>query len=139
MYKKTIAMIAAVLACAATISGCNDKTAESQTSSANSTAQSAVWSEASSAVSETNSTEEVKELLTNLTFANKGTRQNGFLMGDVDGPAYCVYSKVGYNKASFEVNLKDIKINLKRKSDKKHMNAYMFLELIFIITKIKAG
>lgn len=127
MYKKIFVLIAAVLICAVTISGCTEKSTESQTSSSNPTAQSAVQSETSSAVSETNSIEEVRQLLTNLTFANKGTRANGYLMGDLDGPAYCVYSKVGYNKASFEVNLKDIKINLKRNSDSKHMNAYMFL------------
>ena len=127
MHKKIFALVAAILICAATISGCTEKENVSQTNSQNSTEQSSIQSEVSTAVSNTTSTEEVKELLTNLTFANVGTRANGYLMGDLDGPAYCVYSKVGYNKASFEVNLKDIKINLKRKSDSKHMNAYMFL------------
>ena len=125
MNKKIIALFAAILLSTATISSCSDNQTESLTS--NSNGQSFAQSDTSAAVSNTNSTEEVKELLTNLTFANKGTRANGYLMGDLDGPAYCVYSKVGYNKASFEVNLKDIKINLKRKSDSKHVNAYMFL------------
>ena len=127
MHKKNFALFAAVLVCAAAISGCNEKKNESSTNSQLTSEQSAVLSEASAAVSNTTSIEEVKELLTNLTFANKGLRKDGYLMGDVDGPAYCVYSNVGYNKASFEVDLKNVKINLKRKSDGKHMNAYMFL------------
>lgn len=77
--------------------------------------------------SETSREEEIKTMLTNLTFNNKGTRKDGFLMGDIDGPAYCVYSKIGYNKASFEVDLSRIKMDLTRKSDGKHINAYMFL------------
>ncbi len=38
-----------------------------------------------------------KEKLSNLTFATP----SGKKMGDNDGPAYCVYSNVGYNKAEF--------------------------------------
>lgn len=59
---------------------------------------------------------------TNLDFDNKGKK-----MGDSDGPAYCVYSKVGYNKASMDVLISKLKVNSIRKSDKKFVNMYMFL------------
>lgn len=60
--------------------------------------------------------------ITSLTWTNSGDS-----MGDWDGPAYVVYSKTGYNKASFDIALSKIKINMVRKSDKKWANTYLFL------------
>lgn len=60
--------------------------------------------------------------ITSLTWKNSGDS-----MGDWDGPAYVVYSKTGYNKASFDIALSKIKINMVRKSDKKWANTYLFL------------
>ncbi len=62
------------------------------------------------------------KVITNLDYDNgKGK------MGDNDGPAYCVYSKRGYNKASMDVKISEMKINTLRTSDRKFVNAYMFL------------
>lgn len=59
---------------------------------------------------------------TNLGFKNSGRYQ-----GDNDGPAYVVYSKIGYNKASFEFHMSKAKVNMRRKSDDKWTNSYIFL------------
>ena len=59
---------------------------------------------------------------TNLEFINSGRYQ-----GDNDGPAYVIYSKIGYNKASFEFHLSQVKLNMRRKSDQKWTNSYIFL------------
>jgi len=59
---------------------------------------------------------------TNLGFTNSGRYQ-----GDNDGPAYVVYSKIGYNKASFEFHMSQIKLNMRRKSDQRWTNSYIFL------------
>ncbi|MBQ6183879.1 MAG: hypothetical protein IJK33_08345 [Clostridia bacterium] len=62
------------------------------------------------------------KVITNLDYDNgKGK------MGDSDGPAYCVYSNVGYNKASMDIKISEMKINTLRTSDRKYVNAYMFL------------
>ncbi len=60
--------------------------------------------------------------ITNLEFTNSGRYK-----GDNDGPAYVVYSKIGYNKASFEFKLSRIKLNMRRKSDQRWTNSYIFL------------
>lgn len=59
---------------------------------------------------------------TNLEWKNTGNEE-----GDADGPAYVVYSKKGYNKASAVIDLSKLQANLKRKSDGKTVNAYLFL------------
>jgi hypothetical protein len=59
---------------------------------------------------------------TNLTYDNGNGR-----MADTDGPAYVVYSKKGYNKASVDVLLSGVEINNVRKSNNKFVNAYIFL------------
>jgi N-acylglucosamine-6-phosphate 2-epimerase len=59
---------------------------------------------------------------TNLGFTNSGRYQ-----GDNDGPAYVVYSKIGYNKAGFEFHMSQIKLNMRRKSDQRWTNSYIFL------------
>jgi len=59
---------------------------------------------------------------TNLGFTNSGRYQ-----GDNDGPAYVVYSKIGYNKASYEFHMSQIKLNMRRKSDQRWTNSYIFL------------
>lgn len=61
-------------------------------------------------------------IMSNLGFTNSGRYQ-----GDNDGPAYVVYSKIGYNKASFEFNMSQIDLNMRRKSDQKWTNSYIFL------------
>jgi hypothetical protein len=71
--------------------------------------------------------EESPKILTNLTYTNVGDITNGHLMGDIDGPAYCVYSYIGYNKASFEVDLSNIELNTIRSNDNYFINAYLFL------------
>ncbi|QNK42013.1 hypothetical protein [Caproicibacter fermentans] len=65
---------------------------------------------------------ETNGLWTNLTWENNGDK-----MGDNDGPAYVVYSKEGYNKASQVIKVSRMKVNLVRKSDGKSLNGYAFL------------
>ena len=48
-------------------------------------------------------------------------------MGDADGPAYCVYSKIGYNRASIDILLSELRHNLYRESDMLPLTAYIFL------------
>lgn len=60
--------------------------------------------------------------ITNLEFTNSGRYK-----GDNDGPAYVVYSKIGYQKASFEFKMSQVKLNMRRKSDQKWTNSYIFL------------
>ena len=60
--------------------------------------------------------------ITNLEFTNSGRYQ-----GDNDGPAYVVYSKIGYHKASFEFQMSKVKLNMRRRSDQKWTNSYIFL------------
>lgn len=48
-------------------------------------------------------------------------------MGDSDGPAYCVYSKKGYNVASIDVLLQDVQVQIDRRSDDRILVAYIFL------------
>ena len=64
----------------------------------------------------------VNKSKTNLGFTNSGRYQ-----GDNDGPAYVVYSKIGYNKASFEFHMSQVKLNMRRKSDSRWTNSYIFL------------
>lgn len=64
----------------------------------------------------------LQESKTNLGFKNSGKYK-----GDNDGPAYVVYSKIGYNKASYEFCLSQVKGNMRRASDGKWTNAYVFL------------
>lgn len=59
---------------------------------------------------------------TNLTWENSGDS-----VGDWDGPGYVVYSNIGYNKASLDLELSKLQINMVRKSDKKWANTYLFL------------
>ncbi len=61
-------------------------------------------------------------VITNRNYDNGGGK-----MGDNDGPAYCVYSKIGYNKASMDIAVDKIKINTIRRTDGKFVNAYIFL------------
>ncbi len=58
---------------------------------------------------------------------NLGFKNSGKYTGDNDGPAYVVYSKVGYNKASYDFYLSQAKINMSRKTDGKWTNSYVFL------------
>jgi len=60
--------------------------------------------------------------MTNLTYNNQGKK-----MGDDDGPAYVTYSKTGYNHATIDVILSEIALNTLRRTDKKNLNAYLFL------------
>ncbi|HAN20113.1 MAG: hypothetical protein A2Y15_05470 [Clostridiales bacterium GWF2_36_10] len=60
--------------------------------------------------------------MTNLNYDNGSGK-----MGDTDGPAYAVYSKKGFNKASIDINISQIDLNNVRESDGKYVNAYMFL------------
>lgn len=70
-----------------------------------------------------NSTPEIKTPdMTNLTYSNGSGK-----MSDTDGPAYVVYSKIGYNRASVDIKVSEIELNNVRKSDGRFVNAYMFL------------
>ena len=62
-----------------------------------------------------------------LTNTNLGFRNSGKYMGDNDGPAFVVYSKIGYNKATYEFHMSQAKINMRRTSDQKWTNSYIFL------------
>lgn len=62
-----------------------------------------------------------QEAFTNLTFDNGSGK-----CGDADGPAYMVYSKIGYNQASMDILLSGIDLQLHRKSDNKALTAYIF-------------
>ena len=122
--KKTI-IISILLCLLLSIIGCNPS--EISTSSEQSTEQSIEISQDESEESKEESTVEQEyifegtETFNNLTLAN-GTNK----MGDADGPAYCVYSKKGYNKASMDIELSKINLNIYREGGK-HVNAYMFL------------
>lgn len=59
------------------------------------------------------------------TFNNLNTA-NLDKMGDADGPAYCVYSNTGYNKASFDIELSRAELNIYDKNGT-HVNAYAFM------------
>lgn len=65
-------------------------------------------------------TANASEKITTLDYKNKGK------MGDVDGPAFAVYSKVGYNGASVDLNLADMEIK-NVLPDGRHINGYCFL------------
>lgn len=69
---------------------------------------------------------------TNLTWTNNGNK-----IGDNDGPAYVVYSKQGYNKASQVIAVSKMKVNLVRKSDKKALNGYAFIGMDIYNSKTK--
>lgn len=58
---------------------------------------------------------------------NSRTYRNSVRIGDWGGPAYAVYSEKGYNRASIDVELSDIEINMVRKSDGKYLVGYIFL------------
>ena len=58
---------------------------------------------------------------------NLGFKNSGKYTGDNDGPAYVVYSKIGYNKASYEFCLSQADINMSRKTDGRWTNSYVFL------------
>lgn len=62
-----------------------------------------------------------------LAKTNLGFKNSGKYVGDNDGPAYVVYSKIGYNKATYEFHLSQAKINMRRRSDQKWTNSYIFL------------
>lgn len=63
----------------------------------------------------------------NRSRTNLGFKNSGKYAGDNDGPAYVVYSKIGYNKASYEFHLSQANINMSRKSDGRWTNSYIFL------------
>ncbi len=62
----------------------------------------------------------VDVIYTSQTYANKGK------MSDTDGPAVCIYTSKGCNKARITVDLNSCELSLVR-SDGRHVNAYVFL------------
>ena len=60
--------------------------------------------------------------ISNLSYDNKNA-----VINDADGPAYVIYSKTGYNKASFDIKLSEMQFCNVRKSDRKFVCAYLFL------------
>ena len=52
--------------------------------------------------------------MTNLDYDNAGR-----FIGDNDGPAYVIYSKKGYARASVDVLLSDAKVQIERRSDER--------------------
>lgn len=62
------------------------------------------------------------EEITNLTYANRDKNS----MGDQGAPGYCVYSKVGFNKAEMNVEVSQIDVN-NFGSKKGHVTCYAFL------------
>lgn len=85
-------------------------------------------SEASSATDDPTSQTEVSvdptassvKTITSLNYKNTGK------MGDTDGPAFAVYSKIGYSGASVDLNLADMEIQTLL-PDGRFVNGYMFL------------
>ena len=65
----------------------------------------------------TEDTEE-KKVISSADYVNFGK------MGDVDGPAFAVYSKTGYSGASATIDLASMEINTVM--DKKYINGYAF-------------
>ncbi len=61
-----------------------------------------------------------QERITSLTYANAGR------MGDTDGPAFAVYSNIGYSGASVELDLKNAEIQNTMRYGK-YLNGYSFL------------
>ncbi|OGO91788.1 MAG: hypothetical protein A2Y17_13605 [Clostridiales bacterium GWF2_38_85] len=127
MQKKKISIIITLSLLLALFSSCNNDNKDTPSAQSDVSTVSEISEATSKTVSETSEPEEITEMLTNLTYTNIGDRTNGHLLGDLDGPAYCVYSKIGYNKASFDVDLGTMQLDLTRKSDNKSINAYMFI------------
>ncbi len=68
-----------------------------------------------------------KHIFTGTERFDNRTLQNGDnKMSDADGPAYCVYSKKGFQGACMDLQLSDIELNI-FKPDGTHVNAYLFL------------
>ncbi len=61
-----------------------------------------------------------KKIIRTLDYKNKGK------MGDIDGPAFAVYSKIGYRGASVKLNLADAEIKTVL-PDGRFINGYAFL------------
>jgi hypothetical protein len=97
------------------LSGCSGMSSSKSVSTA------AASAAASSSVT-SSAAEAERKVWTNLTWLNNGNK-----VGDNDGPAYVVYSKKGYNKASQVIKVSKMELNLVRKSDKKTLNGYAFI------------
>ena len=127
--KRTTAFFCLLLAvllfcsCGSESPAASESTAPSEAISEEESVQTSEPSEESEPVSEETAKEPIPDgakVVTNLDYTNTGK------MGDNDGPAYCVYSKVGHNKASMDIAVSKIRINTVRK-DGKFVNAYLFL------------
>ena len=88
----------------------------------NDDASSAISSESVESSEIIDPTANASKVITSLDYVNNGK------MGDTDGPAFAVYSKVGFNGASVDINLTDSEINTLL-SDGRFVNAYCFLGL----------
>ena len=86
--------------------------------------ESSVMPESSESVTEISKEEsipmEVTKTITNLNYKNYGR------MGDLDGPAFAVYSKQGYTGATVKVDIANSEVNGKM-TDGKAVNGYAFL------------
>ncbi len=79
-----------------------------------------VSSEPSSFKEESQGNMEITKTISTLDYANYGR------MGDLDGPAFAVYSKQGYTGATVDVDIANSKINCAM-TDGKFVNGYAFL------------
>ncbi len=126
--KNFIRLLLAILLVFAFVA-CADETQNS--SSAAVSVESSISSDVSKEISEEVSKEVSEEVsmdptanatrkISTLDYKNTGK------MGDIDGPAFAVYSRTGYNGASVELNLADAEIQT-RLPDGRFINGYMFL------------
>ena len=113
--KKLFSLIVALILTSLSVACDNTEPSEFVNSSASSEAVSSV-----SSAENDNSIERATGKIKTESYKNSGK------MGDTDGPAFAVYSNVGYNGASVELDLSKAEINTVL-PDNRYINAYSFL------------
>ncbi|MEG1743824.1 MAG: hypothetical protein RR246_06615 [Clostridia bacterium] len=116
------------------LAACNGKTTVSESEKSSGTSSDSSKTTSNSEISKESSekemsatSSEVSERIYEVDINNQTHANGKNKMGDNDGPAFCVYSKPGFNKGSFDILFSKLKINNVRKSDGKNVNGYIFL------------
>ena len=120
MKKILCLCLAALCACLAACGGEEVSQAESSSQTLESAEESSMESSEEISIDAIQSLRDsASGVLDNLTYTNEGK------MGDLDGPAFAVYSHVGYNGASATIDLKNAKLQ-RVLPDGRFINAYAF-------------
>ncbi len=120
MKKILCLCLAALCACLAACGGEEVSQAESSSQTLESAEESSMESSEEISIDEIQSLRDsASGVLNSLTYTNEGK------MGDLDGPAFAVYSHVGYNGASATIDLKNAKLQ-RVLPDGRFINAYAF-------------